>query len=431
MAFQCEVGTWTPAAGTGNKTKTGLGFQPKALILWWDGGTADGYNIHVTNGLGWASSSATTDQSAIFWDANDGGSTTLTARAHYDGIIASSSTLGAGSMDVLARLVSFDAAGWTINFSSQTVNQRYGYLALGGSDLTNVKVGRFASPGATGNQDVTDPGFTPDCVLFMGASLATLTTTTSIADATITLGAGLSSAARWAVAGNMHSGQTMTAGVDAMTHQRTDACLLGLTNAAAIDFQADYVGGIANGFQINWSDLPGTASLLFGYLALQGGQYAVGASAKPTGAATANQDVTVGFAPVGLFLQSWGNAASTTITADFDLALGFSDGTNENTAWSQELDVTLPTEANHRSVATKALTKSQGPSTTQAECDSDFVSVANGFRLAWTTNDAVASEICYVALGSAAAATGIPPGLGPVVGEQAPLLSADMVALYA
>lgn len=401
MALSMKQGKFTVTAGTGNKVVTGVGFQPIAVMLLSDSATAEGITADLQGSLGWFTGSGAQSRS-VFWKSDDNAATTQTFRAY------SASGLVRASSNVLT-FVSFDAGGFTLNAATDQTVDLY-YLALGGSDLTNALVGEFTSPGATGNQDITSVGFQPDVVLLMAATL-TVTSDSAASGLQISLGAATSSSARWAFAINAANGVSMTTTVDAMRHQRTDACILGLTNTATIDMQADFVGMLSNGFTVNWTDLPGTASQLISYLALKGGQYKVGAC---TGAG-ASTDVVTGFVPTGLFLQSWNAAASNTITASCVINIGGGDGTSEGTISGFEVDAVLNTQADRSNVSTKALRTLIGgdPATVDGECDHDFTSVTDGFRLTWTDTLTALTEICYVAMGSNAAGGG--GGATPVV----------------
>ena len=124
---------------------------------------------------------------------------------------------------------------------------------------------------------------------------------------------------------------------------------------------------------------------------------------KTTSAAPVDQDVTApGFQPRGVLLASFNEAATTAITADSELSVGGGDGTNEGTAWYQEKDAQLNTEANDSIVSTKALRLAESPTTVDSEADHSLLST--GFRLSWTTNlTSKADEICYFVAGDAVA----------------------------
>lgn len=402
MAFSTFLDTFTaPTSAATDSTRTGYGFQPKAVIVWTTLATADGYQAGGGFSLGFASGSAVGNQRAVGFNMADNVATTDTGRSLFDGIVGIPATDG-GSRIWGGRISSFDADGLTIDWTEcGATGILVHILALGGADLTNAEVGDFAASTSTGNQAVST-GFQGDCVLFLN-TLNTGTAPIVGTTARLGIGAATSSSARWAAFVTARDAQATTANVDAMKTQRSDSCIVLLTSTATQDALADFVSFDATpSFTINWSDAPAGANRM-PYLLLKGGQYKVATFNKTTSAAPVDQDVTVGFTPTGLFLTSFNEAATTTITADCELSVGGGDGTREGSGWVQEKDETLNTEANCSIIGTKVLRLSESASTTDSEADHSFIS--NAFRLSWTTNlTSKADEIAYVAFGSTPAA---------------------------
>lgn len=403
MALSCYLDSFTaPTSAATDSVRTGYGFQPKAVIVWATLATADGYQAGGGLSLGFASGSATANQRAVGINMADNVATTDCGRTFFDGVVGIPNTAG-GARLWGGRIASFDSDGLTIDWIEvDSTGILVHVLALGGADLTNAEVSDFQAATTTGDQTV-NTGFQGDCVLFLN-TLNTGAAPLVGATARLGLGAAISSSKRWGLFLTAADNQATTGGVNAMKAQRSDSVITLLTSTATQDGLADFVSFNATpSLTINWSDAP-AAAVRLPYLLLKGGSYDVGVVNKTTSAAPVDQDVTVGFTPTGLFLASFNEAATTTITADAELSVGGGDGTREGSAWVQEKDDTLNTEANCSMIGTKALRLSESPTTTDSEADHAFISSA--FRLSWTTNlTSKADEIAYVAFGSTPVAT--------------------------
>jgi hypothetical protein len=403
VSLDVRQGTLSTPAATGSQTysfSSALAAAPKAIIFWTANATS-AYTAGIANGVGFVGgTTASTDQRAAGLASDDNVATTNTGRGFKATAIAVPNSAG-GAYVLDASLTAWTTTGFTLNWAVTPGSGRIvHYLALGGSDLTNAKVGQFAANTGAGNQAVGSVGFQPDCVLLLTIGHTAAATTGT---AQLGLGAAMSTTQRWATFVTAGDAQTMTANVDAMQAQRTDSLVTTLSISATQNSLADFVSFDTDGFTINWSDPP-SAAILVGYLALKGGSYDVGAFSKVASPSTDN-DVTVGFTPKAVLLHSWSRAASTSISANCEQSFGASiGGGTEGCMWHEQLDATLNTSADRVDDATKALRLANGPSTTVAEADLDLAAVANGFRASWTTNDATGSEVLYLAVGDTPAA---------------------------
>lgn len=125
----------------------------------------------------------------------------------------------------------------------------------------------------------------------------------------------------------------------------------------------------------------------------------VGSFTKTTGAATASQAVTgVGFQPTLLLLFTVANTATNTVGTGVRTGIGMTVGASTSRSVSEGcVSAASPTNTSQRG-ANKALTIVAGGESLVAECDlTSFDS--DGFTLSWTTNDANAYHIGYLALG--------------------------------
>ncbi len=351
-----KAGSFTcPASAATDTVVSGLGFTPKAIIFLTSGLTAEGYRANAEMCLGFTAGPAAGQNAYQYSRAIDNVSTTDNSTAGATGLCIRAI---AGTMAGLLK--SFDTDGFTIDWT--------GYAS----------------------------SFKPDFAIFL------LDDGVGASGGHFSCGVAKSPTERWAYG---HSGRhlaTMTASIDANRNQRADRCILEVGVAGTNEFAADLVSFDATpGFTLNWITVTTfSPQPLFRALLLKGGSYAVGNNAKPTGAATANQDISgFGFNPAAVFLFAFGLAANTAVVADAEFSAGFSDGTNHLADWQESRDALLPTEANSSQITGQALRLATGPSTTDAQCNASLTAVVGGIRLPWTTNNAVASQICYAAFG--------------------------------
>lgn len=371
-------------------------------MIWSGLQTAAGAVADAQFGFGVASS--TTTENVGGYNSDNGTTSSDVVRIFNTAHIIQEYTAGATTLNVNASLSSFDANGFTLNWETlNTTSPKYNYLALGGSDITNVMSGNFAANTSTGNQAVTGVGFQPDIVFFFFG----LNTTSVATNANTCFGVGVarSSSERWAASvGLQHNVATMN-----NRHAfYNNACLVqpqaGANNIEAL---ADFVSMDADGFTINWSDAPGQADLV-GYLAIKGGQWKVGTESQKTTTGT-KTTTGLGIAPQGvLFASNCDTAAnSNSITDNARMMMGVSTGASNNTAlWTGDQDNVADANTSTIMSANKALimaTENGATPTTNAEAAISSLD-SDGFTLDWTTADGTEREFGYVAFGSKAGA---------------------------
>lgn len=407
MALSFAKGTLAIAAGaTGSHSVSGLAFQPVAVIFF--GASTNTTGSYVADDdvmLGFATS-ATQEAVICFSDNNQatntansrGTSTANSIRNAINGVSPATTT------DYAADFTSMDATGFTVNVSNGPTNAlSIHYLAIGGSDITNAKVGSFSIP-TSGAIATTDPGFQPDLVLFAY----------TFADGTngrFSMGAATSAAAQGGIFKGLGTG---TATVGCGSQQRTDNILSGAGSSSITqDMLVAFSSMDATGFTLTASDYPAAATTVF-YLAIKGGQWAVGSDTEGTSAAA--KDTALSFTPTGLMLFGLNRAADSTYntTADDTLTIGASDGTNEGCIWGGNDDGNTDSPAFKRHDTGRAFwhataaTTTAGPPTTDNEADCSFGT--NKFTLTWTQAGS-SRQFIYVAGGSAAAGGATTPKL--------------------
>ncbi|HEV8405056.1 MAG TPA: hypothetical protein VGQ13_04025 [Nitrososphaera sp.] len=400
--FLIKAGTFTKstAGAPVSQSVVGVGFQPKAVILYTTGqtmttGSSDTYNMAIGFTAGPSNSRTIGVQS------DDGSASSNTGRAFGSKLLK---ILNSGNPIISAEadLVSLDSDGFTIQWTTNDASARIiNYIALGGSEITNAAVSSFSASTSAGAQVVSGVGFKPDFVMLMHAG-NTLETSMS-ADAYISYGLASSPTKRAAIAVTSEDGRPK---MDTWRYEKSNRVLVALTPSdGTVNAEADLQSLDSDGFTLNWVDPPAAADKVY-YLALKGGLYNVGKIDKTIAGAPVTQAITgVGFRPVGGLFASFNNIAATTVQSHNRISIGSTDGFNKEAVFAGDTD-----NAND-AITARSLTPSKtirmateqlsGPATIiNAEAGMQSFD-ADGFTLSWSTNDAIAKEIIYVVFGEA------------------------------
>jgi len=396
MALSAKVGSFALNTVTGNQAITGVGFQPKLVILFGIRVTADGNAVSCEKMFGVGISS--TDRRATMSSSVDA-VTPQQARRGMDNTRCIAYN-NAATAEGVADFVSQDADGFTINITAApTSGWIVNYLALGGADLTNVSDIAFAMPTVAGNAAFTGFGFAPDA--FWLHALAGTTENAALGSSThrpcLGWASGLTS--RGAL-GFLHTNGGAAA--DTSRRQGTNRCFIQPTGGA-VRSDADIVSFDADGATLNWVTVGGVADFVYG-LGFKGGTFKAGSFTSSTG--VGNTGVTgVGFTPVAIVLMSFANiaAAGTIVSARGGFGVA-SSATARATIANGDTDAANPSVVDSRLDRTKMLTMlTEGTPTVTDEYD--LVSFdADGFTYNHVTAGGVAHEILYFAFGS----TGVP-----------------------
>ncbi len=400
--FLYKTGSFTKsvAAAPVSQPVTGLGFRPKAVIFSWTRQTAaDAFNIHIQAGYGFATGPANERAVAIASDDGSLGGNTGKGQWQANSIVLFN--IGTPTVGAQAELTSLDADGFTLNW---TLNEARAdiihYIALGGSDLSRATVGSFTKNAGTGNDPITGVGFQPDFLMLLGSHMTAPDST--IVESQLTLGFASGPTQRASVTVQLEDGAGI--GRNTCVQQRADRVYLDLNDNGSPcteDTRFDLVSFDPDGFTVN-RELNNASGQLVHYLALKGGQYRVGSFNKSTAAAPVDDPVAgVGFAPVGVMLASKNLVTNLAAEAQGRISFGAGDGATEVATWWHDANA-ITADANERTSTSKIAVHATSPATLNAEAD--LKSLDNdGFTLTWTTNNAVAHEMLYVAFGTSGA----------------------------
>jgi hypothetical protein len=411
MALETATGTFnttTQAAGN-TVTVSGLSFQPKLVIFTWSGRTATG-QAEGDHKLGMGYMISSSDRGCATSQSDHGAANAAADCATYDDACIVTLTVG-GAVDGKMDFSSLNSDGFTVVIddafpSSYLIN----YLAIGGSDLTNVASVTVTAPTSTGNQDITTVGFQPDAAIAMGGSVAPVNSI----DTWSTFGVGIA-------AGSAPDESTLTVASQdgAGTSVTRSHCINGLfitrlgSDPPAVDERASISQWLSNGFQLNWAEVSASFSGRYRVVCLKGGKYAKGDLLTSTG--TSNfAETGVGFTPKALFLVSHNNSQSTSDTtqAPQQISLGFAvsaSSRNYVCVLDKDASGTMDIGVAHN---TNAMYGNQSTATTIAiEGLMDLVSMdSDGFTAVMDDADPSAAFVWYLALGDAAT-TGPSAGL--------------------
>ncbi len=383
-------------SGPKDERVCGLGFRPRALVLWWTAQETEGAARGNRGGIGFAADL----QSAVAWVSDDAASPTRAAR-WLDGehAIVGFEHSTAGSAAMRGRIASFDADGFTIAWQTRPSSPwSLHYLAVGGSDVTDAAVRRFVAPGG-GAHSVTGIGFEPDLLLLVPTGVDG--PGGRAPGALVSLGAA--TGARSQVA----SGFTSSDGVDRSEvrgAQRADAvAVLPVAGTSEPGGIGRLLSMDPDGFTLEWSvtpSWPGSAVCL----ALRGGRYRIGTAHAP---ATPGRKRTrgLGFRPAALLVFSWGLEPSpeTKEIGRFCLGAASAPTASGCSSWDDRNRGARPSET-HVQTTERALIDIVDTAGGNVHAIASLSELhEGGFTLDWQQADGPARQFAYVGFDSAEA----------------------------
>ena len=405
MAVSAYVGELAVPGATGSQAYTDPGFQPVAVLFWTNGlargntGTSPSWMVGATDG---------TRSRAVGWSSANA-STVGAVRVVQDALPICGQSVTTGG-ELRASLTSLDATGFTLNWTeinSYFTGGGVSYLALGG-DVAQAYCGTVAARTTPGTTAVTDPGFTPDVVIFF---LAPLVTTAVFVSAARTAGPMLG----WAVNGGA---QACLSAVSVHAADPTDTAqfltasraLHPLLDVATVGFQASVQSFDANGFTLDFT-AAAAAGYVINYLALRGGEWAAGNGASPL--ATGTQSLTTSGMTAKALLSAFSQiTALDTVTAGQGVGMAGATATRQQAIWQTDTDAQATTQTDRACqddaiyIGTDDL-----PGTVRARADVSALG-AGAVTLNWPTVDAGNAFVyTWLAVGDVAVAGSGKPAL--------------------
>jgi hypothetical protein len=294
-----------------------------------------------------------------------------------------------------AALVSLDTTpGFTLNYSKVNGAQLYNNcLALGGSDLTNVKLLQFnTKTGGSGTDDYTGFGFDPEAIILFSIA-GTSTPPASHGQFRFTLGFcdGTTSAGM-----ELHS-------QDGQPTSNTNSLLTTtLLNFHSVSSQATqdvatFDSFITDGFRLDYSAADATERI-FWAIGFAGGQYKVVIDDSPTTDTTTDTDL--GFAGSGGLLMTRCKTSSASWSAHNMVSVGAMDGTNSCSSTFTDEDAQGDTDTGRNITDTYALDMRDQNQGAIGRATGSWN--GNNARLTWTQTDGTAREWAGIFFGDAA-----------------------------
>jgi hypothetical protein len=373
----------------------GLGVTPKALIFWTSSKTTAAFGGGYQFGFG---VSDTTTSASLGVSSQDAVTTSNSGRRLSQRAITLVNVGGSAATSE-ATVLSVDATNFSLQWSpNDTTAALVHFVAVGGADVS-AKVVNWTMGTATGNRAVTGVGFKPDVVLHGHAGTAiTAAPPGNATSAVFGLGVMDADGDQWATS-NVAVDNVGTS--DTQRSQTASNCLLAIDNALAIAKQANWVSMDNDGFTVNFNNATNANAAQLFSLALKGVNVKPGAFAKSTGAATATNTINgLGFTPRVVMLAGTFQTALDTPAVHSRFGLGAGDGTTQGSAAIQDTNAlaVISNDGTDRTTLSFVKVDNNTPAVDAAATVGNFT--AGSFDVSWTTNDAVATQVLYLALGS-------------------------------
>jgi uncharacterized repeat protein (TIGR01451 family) len=251
-----KVVNWTMPTSTGNRSVTGVGFRPD-LVLHIHGTellTGGAPNSDPDAGIGLGAMNGAGEQWASFQYGDDINYQTSRGQ-RTDSALA---VTDAASYTARASYVSMNSDGFTLNFATASQAGQVVSLALQGMAS---KVGSFNKITGAGAQALTGVGFRPEALVLSSWNRAANT--------------GDQASLNWGLSVSDGSHQSALAALDLDNTQpsfvrglnKTTKLFSKMSNAGAVDAEADLTSLDADGFTLNWTANDSVASQML-YLAL-------------------------------------------------------------------------------------------------------------------------------------------------------------------
>ncbi len=260
----------TDVVGTTYDVSFGAGFNFKFCILFSSLAGLDTQSArHLREATGFATSS-TNRCCFAYGSGTAAASAALSVRQSEAAVILDSNTATAGALDVDVE------ANWPANSIRFIVDEVFTsattvfVFMVGGTDITNQKVGKFQEPAAIGVQSVTDPGFQPTGMLFGSVAFATVPPSQSAAQGCYSFGA-FDGTRQWV---QYIGGDDANTTMDNVSYMRSGECIaMGPEPAITLNARASCTSFHATGVNVDWLARASTRYVF--YLAWAGGSFRV------------------------------------------------------------------------------------------------------------------------------------------------------------
>jgi hypothetical protein len=399
-------GTFTMTTDGSDSVVAGLGFQPKLVFFWTAGRTSTGIAAG-TGGWSFGAASGTSEQGWCGLSSLHGNTNMDTGKYQRNDSCIGALSDGAPTVDSYLALSSFDAGGFTLSYTdASTVARLVHYLALGGSDLTSVKVGTTTFPTSGATFDTTGVGFQPNKLILFG-----------VRGGTMNAGSAHGQFHIGATDGSTHWGQAMFdadavgSSSCAITFSSSQLVRMFTENATiSIDVQAAFSAWLADGFTLSAANHPAATVEMF-YVAMSSSGVTVGsdtaATTNTTKSTTAQDPDAVLFATV---MSSADDGTATTSTASGAGVAGIEVGAMTTAAQGMASQYSDDNTGNgvisRRHVTTDVMFMGDpgNPAATMGTASYSALG-STDFTLSWASTNGTAHRFGFVSFG-------VPPAVG-------------------
>ena len=260
---------------------------PKTHFVFGQGDGANSVFADIQNSFGWSDG---TDNVAIGVGSENGQGTSVCNRTHQTSYNIYPLGFNGGIYERAVQSA-YNASTPSIDHTwSSSANDGYNYFlwALGGDDVENISIDEITSPGSTGDQSYTGPGFEPDFLIVMHTVVTSTPFAGTQAIACIGMSDGTTDAA--VVTGSQDAQSTSNTSSRMTTHfidYYNIATLAEYENAAVKSLDS-------SGYTLTWNLIGGVARK-YTIIAVKGPSAKVITTAQPTTNTT--NDLDAGFVP--------------------------------------------------------------------------------------------------------------------------------------
>lgn len=429
----------TGAIGT-TFTVSGLSFQPKAIVLVWNRRNATGIaEADMSAGVGLITGTSSRRAYGFQIDHARAGNDRRNHVWRDDCCVTTITTTGTVGGHVDINAINSDGFELIID-DVLPAAMVVGWIAYGGSDITDVALVDWQLRTTTGDTDVAtgfalNTGEDDKAVIAVGIRAS---------DAAGTIAAASSLSVAIAAGDSIQQASVAYIGSEASDPSLTDAYgrlgdfIVSINSDDAVYARESLTTWLADGFRVNTVETPGFA-LRRSAIVMKGGRWEVGSFTTSTG--TSNADEATTYAPKGIFFISHCRAESTSDTADAggELSLGVANSAADRWAFfMRDADASAASNVAHAFTDAQFYYNGAAAAATE-DGTADLVDFApasgNGFTWVMDNGDPSAAWVGYLvaADGEAgpisgeltktlAAVTSAATGVLPIVGTSAPTL---------
>jgi len=393
MSYLTKVGSFnidTTKLATETQTIAGVGFEPKIVFLWWSGSLATGDAVGGgTLNFGFGAGISSSSRFCVGGFSADAAATSDTVRFQSATSCIRAYVDGTPTVEGIADFDSMNGDGFVLMIDDQFANAyRVSYLAIGGTDLTNVYIGNKATPAVTGNYTVTGATFQPDAVIMATQGLTAASSVTSSPNFSLGWATGASNQGVVHIRADDNQDISNTYG-----YGYNGECV----SIPQVPLRNAFVQFDADGFTLN--NLEGSEARYFHYVCLKGGQYSVGELTTRTDGADIAE--TVGFQPLAVMFASVNRALSTQDTMTVHTRMSVGAGTSASNRAVQAV-------SDEDELATTETATGNYDSAVYAHVADDAIVAlmdiksieSTGFTCVMDDTEAVASWVTYLAMGA-------------------------------